>query len=70
MPEAETFVCRSAKQTMPAMRIRTELNVVSELVVLEPPKPPIKPRLKISSRAPKTIPLIPASESMRLVVSE
>lgn len=55
---------------MPATSIRTALRVLSTVVVLDPRKLPIKPKLKISSSAPKINPLIPASDSMRLVASE
>lgn len=70
MEDAETAVCLRAKQMMPAMSIRTALKVVSMVVVFDPLKLPIIPKLKISSSAPKISPLMPASDSMRLVASE
>lgn len=70
MADAETVVCLRAKQTVPAMSIRMALIEVSRVEVLDSLKLPTNPRLKISSSAPKTKPLIPASDSMRLVVSE
>ena len=70
MAEAETFVCRSAKQIIPPTRIKIALTAVSIIVVLESLKLPTKPRLKISNNAPKITPLVPASDSNRLVVRE
>jgi len=70
MLDAETFVCLSAKHTAPAMSIRTALNAVSRMDVVDSVNPPTIPKLKISSSAPKIIPLIPASDNSRFVVSE
>ncbi|MGA3296049.1 MAG: hypothetical protein ABSD41_01210 [Candidatus Bathyarchaeia archaeon] len=70
MLEAETFVCRNAKQIIPATSIKTELNPVSVVVESDLLKLPTKPRLRISNNAPKTIPLIAASDNNRLLVSE
>jgi len=63
--EADTLVCLSAKQIIPAISIRIELIAVS--VVPDPPVPvptlaavvpvaPVTPKLKISNSAPKIIP--------------
>ena len=71
--DADTLVCLSAKQIIPAISIRIELITVS--VVPDPLAPtltavaPAMPKLKISNSAPKIIPLIPASDSNRLVAS-
>ena len=80
--DADTFVCLSEKQIMPAIIIRNALTAVRK--VPEPKfnpetDPPrllaplaivvIPPRLKINSSAPKIRPLTPASESIRLVAS-
>jgi len=73
MADAETAVCRSAKQIPPASSMRTALNDVSSVDVLdvfELKLLPTRPRLKISNSAPKTIPRIPASDNIRLVVRE
>jgi hypothetical protein len=55
---------------MPAISIRIALSVVSRPSVPDTFTLPAKPRLKISSRAPKINPLTPASESIRLLASE
>jgi len=55
---------------MPAISIRIALSVVSRPSVPDTLRLPAKPRLKISSRAPKINPLTPASESIRLLASE
>lgn len=65
MLDAETFVYRSAKQITPPARIRMAPTLVRTVVVLASVKLPTKPKLKISNKAPKIIPLIPASESSR-----
>ena len=71
MAEAETAVCRSAKQIPPAISIRTALSDVSNVEVLDSLKLlPTRPRLKISNSAPKITPRIPASDSNRLLVKE
>ncbi len=71
MAEADTEVCLNAKVMPPAMSIMTALSAVSKLEVFDSLKlVPTIPKLKISSSAPKTTPLIPASESNRLVVNE
>ena len=75
MPEAEMFVCLSAKQTTPAMMINTALREVRSMVVFENETLdtlafPNTPRLKMSNSAPNTIPLMPASESIRFTVNE
>lgn len=61
---------------MPAIIIRTELmavSVVPDIPAAPAPLPaatlPAMPKLKISSRAPKITPLMPASESIRLIAS-
>lgn len=54
----------------PAIRIKTELTVVSRVEVSGSLMLPNNPRLNMSSSAPKIIPLIPASESIRFVASE
>ncbi len=63
--------------TIPATSIRIALKAVSRVAVPDArplvPDPlalPAKPKLKINSRAPKTNPLTPASESIRLLASE
>jgi hypothetical protein len=64
-------VCRRTKQMLPAMSIRMALMTVSGVVVIDDSlRLPTTPRLKISSSAPKIIPLTPASDSMRLVANE
>ncbi len=75
--EADTAVCRREKQTIPAINIRIALNAVSRVpvpgarpAVPDPLTLPAKPKLKINSRAPKTNPLTPASDSIRLLASE
>jgi len=70
MADVEIAVCLRAKQITPATSIRTALRVLSMVVVPDPRRLPISPKLKISSSAPKISPLIPASDSMRLAVSE
>ncbi len=71
MADAETDVWRSAKVIPPAISIRTALKVVSKLEAFDSLElVPTSPRLKISKSAPKIIPRIPASESIRLVVNE
>ena len=55
---------------MPAISIRIALSAVSRLLVPDKLTFPAKPKLKISNRAPKTKPLTPASESIRLLASE
>jgi hypothetical protein len=46
------------------------LAAVGKINVLGPPRLSNNPRLRISSSTPKITPLIPASDSMRLAVSE
>ena len=70
--EADTVVCRSEKQIIPAISISIALIVVRKLFEADP-APPIlfaNPRLNISNSAPKIRPLTPASESILLVASE
>ncbi len=56
---------------LPAMRIKNALIVLRRVAVLDASlKLPTNPRLKISKSAPKTIPLTPASDNIRLVASE
>ena len=55
---------------MPAIRIRIALTAVSRVPVSDPLRLPATPKLKISNKAPKTNPLTPASESIRLPASE
>ena len=55
---------------MPAISIRIALSAVSRPSVPDTLTFPAKPRLKISSKAPKIKPLTPASESIRLLASE
>lgn len=64
------MVCRNAKQIIPPTRMRTALTAVRRVDVLDSLKLPINPMLKNSRRAPKMIPLIPASDSNRLIVRE
>lgn len=52
---------------MPPMRTKTALISESSVGVAATLKLPTKPRLKMRSRAPQIIPLIPASDNMRLV---
>ena len=61
------FVCRSVKQTIPAMIIRIALNEVRRAVEFDTDTLALltTPRLKMSNSAPKMSPLIPASESIR-----
>ncbi len=70
MAEEEIMVWRSAKQIAPAMIIRTELSAVSSVVVLDSLKLPTSPKLKTNSSVPKISPLMPASDSMRLIAKE
>ena len=79
-------MCLSAKQIMPAISIMNALTIVKKVPVdpdnvpaaaVLDPKVPVPlvmavkpPRLKMSSKAPKIRPLIPASESIRFVASE
>lgn len=58
------------KHTVPPISIRIALMVVSSVPVSDPLKLPAIPKLKISSKAPKTSPLTPASDSIRLVANE
>jgi hypothetical protein len=55
---------------VPAIRIKMELTVVSRVELSGSLILPNKPRLNMSSSAPKIIPLIPASESIRFVACE
>lgn len=75
MGEADTAVCLKAKQIMPPITIRIALICVSRAAGKVPALETLRllaprPKLKISSNAPNTIPLTPASESMRLPASE
>lgn len=54
----------------PATMIKMELTVVSRVEVSGSLMLPNNPRLNMSSSAPKIIPLIPASESIRFVACE
>ena len=67
--EEESAVCLSIKQIPPPMRTRAALTSIRDVVVADGLKLPTNPKLKISSSAPKIIPLIPASESKRFVAS-
>jgi len=62
--------CRRTKQMSPAMRMSTALSVVSKVDAADPLKLSNSPMLKMSRSAPNIIPLIPALESIRLVVRE
>jgi hypothetical protein len=55
---------------MPAISIRIALTAVSRVPVSDPLRLPATPKLKMNNRAPKTNPLTPASESIRLLASE